>query len=196
MCRIMSLHVSCTGYGKSRNELPVLVPVTSRKRLMSTMGTMLPDFTQSNISIRPAAGCIAAYVWLPVAAVVLIPIAGAVVGKLFPMWGSVIDFLTVMGEVPSVYLLAVKIAARLGTGIGVNGPNLTLKYCRLYRFHTVIVPKNKLAYIKIRRTLFQRAGGYCDLVFYTCGERVRGHRIRGIKYAEAELLVQNYDKMR
>ncbi len=194
VCRIMSLHISCTGYGKSKNELPVLVPVTGRERVLSTIRTMLPDFTQSNISIKAADRCIVSYVWLPATAVVLIPIAGAAAREVLPMWESVINFLTAMAEVLAVYLLAVKVVAKLGTGIGVNGANLTLRYCRFYRFHTVIVPKNKIAYVKIRRTIFQLAGGYCDLIFYTCGEHVRGHKIRGIKYNEAVELVKDYDK--
>lgn len=195
ICKVMSLHVSCTGYGKNKNELPVLVPVTGERRVMSTIRTMLPDFTQSNILIRPAARSIVSYVLLPAAAVLLIPIAGVVLREFFHEWEEIIIFLTIMGEIPSIYLLAVKNLAHFVTGIGAGHKNLTLKYCRMYDFHTVIVPKERIAYVKIRRTLFQRASGCCDMVFYTCGERVRAHKIKGIKYVEAENLVSNYDKM-
>ena len=195
ICKVMSLHVSCTGYGKNKNELPVLVPVTGERRVMSTIRTMLPDFTQSNILIRPAARSIVSYVWLPAAEVLLIPIAGVVLREFFHEWEEIIIFLTIMGEIPSIYLLAVKNLAHFVTGIGAGHKNLTLKYCRMYDFHTVIVPKERIAYVKIRRTLFQLASGCCDMVFYTCGERVRAHKIKGIKYVEAGNLVSNYDKM-
>lgn len=192
--KIMSVHVSCTGYGKGRNEIPVFVPVTTRRRVISTMKMMLPDFTLSNITLKPKRTYIIAYIWLPLVLTVGVPFGAIVAARFFPEWSGAIKFLAAMLEIPSVYLLAVKIAAKLGTGIGEGAETLTVRYCRAYQFHTVIVPKVRVAYIKIRRTPFQRVSGCCDVVVYTRGERVQGHRVRGIGFAEAEFFAANYTK--
>lgn len=191
--KIMSVHVSCTGYGKSRNEIPVFVPVTTRRRVMSTMEMMLPDFTLSNITLKPKRTYVMAYIWLPLVFMVGVPLGAIAAIRFFPDWSGAIKFLAVMLEIPSVYLLAVKIAARLITGIGSEEETLTIRYCRAYQFHTVIVPKVRVAYIKIRRTPFQRVSGCCDVVIYTRGERVQGHRIRGIRFTEAANFAANYN---
>ena len=193
--KIMSVHVSCTGYGKGRNEIPVFVPVTTRQRVMSTMKMMLPDFTLSNIVLKPRRTYIIAYIWLPLALTVGVPFGAIAAARFFPEWSGAIKFLAAMLEIPSVYLLAVKIAAKLSTGIGEGMETLTIRYCRAYQFHTVIVPKMRVAYIKIRRTPFQRVSGCCDVVVYTRGERVQGHRVKGIEFAEADFFAANYTKM-
>ena len=195
IAKIMSVHVSCTGYGKDRNEMPVFVPVTTKRRVMSTMEMMLPDFTQSNIAIKPKRTYIMAYIWLPLVLAIAVPTTAAVLCGIFSEWAGTIKFLGAMLELFSLYLLAVKIIAKLSTGIGVGKDGLTVVYCRANRFHTVIVPKRRIAYIKIRRTPFQRIGRCCDVVIYTRGERVKGHRVRGIPLAAAENFVKNYDKM-
>ncbi len=193
--KIMSVHVSCTGYGKSKNEIPVFVPISTRRRVMSTMEMMLPEFTLSNISLKPKRTYILAYIWLPLVLTVGVPIAAAVTCRIFPEWTGAVKFAAVMLEILSVYLLAVKISAKLSSGIGVGSETLTVKYCRAYQFHTVIVPKRRIAYIKIRRTLFQRVSGCCDVVIYTRGERAARHRVRGILIDEAEELAVKYDKI-
>lgn len=193
--KIMSVHVSCTGYGKSRNEIPVFVPISTRRRVMSTMEMMLPEFTLSNISLRPKRTYIMAYIWLPLVLTLGVPIAAVVTCRIFPEWAGAVKFAAVMLELFSIYLLAVKISAKLSSGIGVGRETLTIKYCRAHRFHTVIVPKRRIAYIKIRRTLFQRVSGCCDVVIYTRGERATRHRVRGILVGEAEELAVKYDKI-
>ncbi len=193
--KIMSVHVSCTGYGKSKNEIPVFVPVTTRRRVMSTMEMMLPDFTQSNITLKPKRTYILAYIWLPLVLTAAVPAAAIWADSIFPDWTGAIKFLAAMLEIPSVYLLAVKIAAKLSTGIGTGDETLTVRYCRAYQFHTVIVPKARVAYIKIRRTPFQQVGGLCDVVIYTRGERVQGHKVRGVRLSEAEFFAANYNKL-
>ncbi len=193
--KIMSVHVSCTGYGKGRNEIPVFVPVTTRQRVMSTMEMMLPDFTLSNITLKPKPTYVMAYIWLPLVLTVGVPIGAIVAARFFPDWLGAIKFLAIMLEIPSVYLLAVKIAAKLGTGIGAGAKTLTVRYCHAYRFHTVIVPKVRVAYIKIRRTPFQRVSECCDVVIYTRGERVQGHKVRGVRFTEAEFFAENYNNV-
>ena len=193
--RVMSVHVSCTGYGKSRSEIPVFVPITTRRRVMSSMQMTLPDFTMSNISLKPKRTYIMGYVWVPLVMSLVFPVCAAVLLRKFPDWGGVINFLGAMAEIPSIYLLAVKITAKYTSGIGAEKGMVTLKYCKLFQFHTIIVPKSRIAYVCVRQSLFQRVGKCCDVWIYTRGERAARHRIRGISVSDAEDFAANYDRL-
>ncbi|MCH5350293.1 MAG: PH domain-containing protein [Oscillospiraceae bacterium] len=185
ICKVMSVHVSCTGYGKEKNEIPVFVPVTTKNRVIGSMQMILPNFTISNISMRPKKWYIMPFIMPPIIMIAAFPATAYFAMRLFPTWDSVIKFLLVMGEIPSVYLLIVKTAAKFTTGIGDGGETVTLKYCKFYQFHTVIVPKNKIVYVRLTQTIFQRFNKSCDVHIYTRGERAAKHRVRGIPLAEA-----------
>lgn len=193
VCKVMSVHVSCTGYGKSKNEIPVFVPVTTRDRVIGSMRLLLPNFTVSNITVKTKGSYILPFIWGPLIAAAAFPV-GAVLGVRFlPNWESVIRFLLIMGEIPSVYMLAVGIAAKFSTGIGIGDNTITLRYCKTNKFHTVIVPKNKIVYVRLSRTVFQLLNGTADIWVYTRGERAAKHRIRGIPVNTAEDFVKIYD---
>lgn len=186
ICRVMSVHVSCTGYGKSKNEIPVFVPITTKKRVMSTMQMMLPSFTLSNISLKPKPFYILPFLWGPLLSAVLLPVGAVAAARFFPAWSGIVKFLLIMGEIPSLYLIAVKITAKFTTGIGFGSDTITLKYCTFSQFHTVIVPKSRIAYVRLSRTIFQRFNGTCDVWVYSRGERASKHRICGIDVKKAE----------
>lgn len=188
--KVMSVHVSCTGYGKRRNELPVFVPVTTRKRVLSTMQMMLPDFTLSNIYLRPHRKALLSYVLPPLLIVLSIFSAALFFLHFFSQWQRLIKFFVVMVEIPAVYLLIVKIAAFMSTGAGAGEAVLTLRYCRFFHFHTVIVPKSRVAYTKISQNPFQRIRKRCDLVVFIRGERVTRHRLKNLPFAETEGFLQ------
>ncbi|MDE5860233.1 MAG: PH domain-containing protein, partial [Oscillospiraceae bacterium] len=194
ICRVMSVHVSCTGYGKNKNEIPVFVPITTRNRVIGSMRLILPNFTVSNISLKPKKSYIMPFIMAPLIAAAALPIAAYWTGRFFPAWNSIIKFLLIMGEIPAVYLLIVKITAKFATGIGVGDETITVKYCRFSQFHTVIVPKNKIVYVKLTQTVFQRFNKTCDVWIYTRGERAARHRARGIDTAEAEDFAGRYEK--
>lgn len=191
ICRVMSVHVSCTGYGKSKNEIPVFVPVTTKKRVMSSMRMMLPNFTLSNISLRSKPSYILPFIGGPLAATAGLPAGAVAAAHFFPAWSGIIKFLLIMGEIPALYLIAVKITAKFTTGIGFGEDTMTLKYCTFSQFHTVIVPKSRIAYVKLTRTVFQRFNGTCDVWVYSRGEHASKHRIRGIDVKKAEELFGN-----
>ncbi len=186
ICRVMSVHVSCTGYGKEKNGIPVFVPITTKNRVMDSMRLILPKFTVSNISVKTKKSYIAAFIWVPVILAAALPFAAWAMRTLFPRWDSVINFLLVMGEIPLIYLLIVKIFAAFTTGIGIGDEMVTLKYCSMYQFHTIVVPKDKIVYVRLSQTIFQRGTNVCNVYVYTRGERASKHRIRGISMTEAE----------
>ena len=192
ICKVMSVHASCTGYGKEKNGIPVFVPITTRNRIMDSMRLILPKFTMSNISIKTKKSYIIAFVWVPILLTALFPLAAYWAERAFPRWDSVILFLEIMAEIPAIYLLIVKICAKFTTGIGIGNNMVTLKYCSLYQFHTVVVPKNKIVYVRLRQTIFQRGSRVCDVLVYTRGERASRHRIRGISVADAERFSREY----
>lgn len=186
ICKVMSVHAGCTGYGKEKNGIPVFVPITTRNRVMDSMRLILPRFTISNISIKTKKSYIIAFVWLPVLLAAAFPAAAWFIKNAFPNWSSVVNFLLIMAEIPTIYLLIVKIFAKFTTGIGMSDEMVTLKYCSMYQFHTIIVPKNKIAYVRLSQTLFQRGTHVCDVIVYTRGEHASRHRLRGIPVLEAE----------
>lgn len=188
-----SAHISCTGYGMRKNELPVLVPMATKRHIRELISEVFSDFTRSNILLRTKKSYITAYVWLPVVLIFGLLIVMKIMKDNFSEWSAAINFFAVMFELPAVYLLAVKLSAKFSTGIGISSKLITVSYCRAYRFHTIIVPKKKVLYINIRRTLFQRISGCCDVIIYTRGERVQGHKVRGLRLSEANLFVENYD---
>ncbi|MCM1330445.1 MAG: PH domain-containing protein [Ruminococcus sp.] len=191
-CKVMSVHVSCTGYGKSRNEIPVFVPVTTRNRVIGSMRLLLPDFTVSDITLKTKGSYILPFIWAPLLAAAAFPVGAVLAVRFFPGWGSVAKFLLIMGEIPSLYMLAVGFTAKFSTGIGIGESTVTLRYCRTNKFHTVIVPKDKIVYVRLSRTVFQLMNGTADVWVYTRGERAAKHRIRGIPAADAERFMGEY----
>ena len=186
ICGVMSVHASCTGYGKEKNGIPVFVPITTRNRVMDSMRLILPKFTVNEISIKTKKGYIIAFVWVPILLAAGLPFIAIYAAALFPRWDSIIKFLVSMAEIPAIYLLIVKFCAKFTTGIGLGDGMVTLRYCRFYQFHTVIVPRNKIVCVRLSQTIFQRFSDVCDVFVYTRGERASKHRIRGISCPEAE----------
>lgn len=193
ICRVMSVHVNCTGYGKKRNEIPVFVPITTRKRVLSSMQQLLPEFTMSNITLKPRKMYFMAFLWVPLVMSTVIPAIGAVAIEIFPEWQGAIKFFALMAEIPSVYLLIVKFVSKFTTGVGIEANTITLKYCKNFYFHTIVVPKSRVAYVRLRQTFFQRRKGCCDVWVYTRGERAARHRVRGIALDEAEKFAADYE---
>ncbi len=192
MIGVVSVYVRCTGYGKGRGEQSVIVPFAAPKCAKAAVKELLPNITKSNNFINAKHF----YIGVPLSASAAVFVGATLIIHYFPEWSNAANFFGAMLGGVLLYCTAVKIAAHFSTGIGVNGVALTLKYSSGTRFHTVIVPVARVAYIKIRRTIFQRAGGNCDVVVYTKGAGTRAHRVRGVDVKDAAFLMKNYDKMR
>lgn len=184
ICRVMSVHVSCSGYGKAKNEIPVFVPITTKRRVMGSMQMLLPRFPVNEVRLKPHWNYIFRFIGPPTMVIFAVLAAGFVSVIFFPEWFNVIAFVIIMTEIPSLYMLLVKFAAYYTNGIDFTKKTLCLKYCRYFQFHSIIVPESRIALVSVKQTLFQRQNKSCDFIVYTNAEFTKSHRVKGLSLDE------------
>lgn len=192
LLRLSMVFIHCAGYAKSKDEHAVLIPASDDREVRRTIRRLLPEFQRSPRQLRPPRGSVVRYAMLPFWCSVLIPVCTAVAARLFSFWASLIVFVGAMTTVPFVWLLLVKIVDCHTAGLAVSRRHVTLYYTLGYAFHTVVVPREKINYIQLRSSVFQRWSGNCDVILYTYSETVKRHQIGNLRLSEVtELLEKN-----
>ncbi|GEM_PF-529225 len=188
---LASVHISVTGYGKGSNEFPVIFPIcaTRRRKLRllneeNAMATILPEYIKDCDYIR----CRNLYCWRTVSWAAFwvwsVPLAAMAVLLRFPEWYSLVLFISVLVEIPAVWMLFCKAANHFTNGFDITEGSVCARYGKFYEFHSVCVPIERLAEVRISQTIFQRMNGSCDVYVYPAAERAGLHIVRGMPMNE------------
>lgn len=175
--RVSSVHVHCTGYGKTKRELAVLIPITTKSQVLNSLKMLLPEFKPSNPSVMPGPHQMQRFILFPILFILTEPLTALILMKIFPSWIEMIIFIAIVFEIPCVWILIVKIVANYTTGIGKKDNFVIIKYNKLYSFHQLIVPQNKISCVKITQTPFQKTSNDCTVIFYTHAEHTKKHKV-------------------
>jgi len=178
--KVMSVHISCSGYGNSKNEIPVLVPVTTRGRVESSLKMLLPRFSLKEPEIKPRFKYKWKYLGIPIFLILLVFALAYAAVWFFPDWYSFIAFLLIMLELPLIYLLLVKFISLYTSGVSFSKDTICLKYCKFTQFHDVTIPLSRVAITKISQTILQKRNGSCDFTVYPNNESTKKHRVKGL----------------
>lgn len=185
--RVMSVNISCSGYGKQKNEIPVFVPVTGSKNVAEVIESFLPEFSSEEgerFDVR--IGYVMKFLGPPTVLIFAIIVAFGAAVVFLPEWYSVILFAAVMGEIVAVHLLTVNLAAFITNSVEVCEKSIVVRYCKAFGFHNVIAPIDKISEIRISQNFLQKFNGSCNFVLYTRGERAVKHTVRGMQLCDAE----------
>lgn len=190
LCRVMSVQVSSSGYGKIKNEIPVIIPVTDRQNGARLMGMLLPEIPQGSTKINPQKNYLLRFEALPVIMIFGIQLLAFLMLMFFPAWYKVIFFTAVMGEILSLHFYIVSLVSYFTNGIGSDRGVLTLKYIKFLRFHHVSIPLGKVVKVKIRQTFLQKRNGSCDLIIFTVNEKKGRHRVNGLNFDDVVSILE------
>jgi len=180
--KISSVHIHCSGYGKGKRAIAVLIPITTKNEAYGSLHMLLPNLSVPKISVRPTLGQITRFVFIPVLIIISIPIVAFVLILIFPNWREVIIFAGIIFEIPAVWLLIVKIVSKFTTGIGFYNDVLTLKYCKKYEFHTALVPFDKISMVQIIQSIPQKPTNNCNLKIFTNAEKTKSHFVKYLPF--------------
>ncbi len=182
MFNICSVEVCCTGYGKRWKEISALIPITTSKDAVMSAKLIAPEFSLCKPQVKTSRACIPGFIVLPALAT-FVPIAvGILMQYFFPWRRSQIIFIEIMVALPLLWLTIVKCEAAVSTSMGFEGNNVTLSYCRWYTFHKVVLKRESITKVTIRRNPLARLFGTCTVVIYTTGEDSRRHFVGGVNY--------------
>ena len=189
-----TIYISCTGYGKDKNTLAVLIPPTGYARAERELAGLLPERMPVPVTVRPTPTALWRYCRAPALVGLGIGLFGQRLVALLPTWATVAAPLVWLGIIPCLWLLAVRLLALRHTGIGYQKGRLTLCLCRRLTLHQVTVPLSHITAVQVRQSPFQRWFGRCDVLVYTANEYRHPHRIRQLPLDAVEKLNKLFRK--
>ena len=166
-----SAMISCTGYGKDKNELAALLPAVDSQGLRQSLHLILPEIQPTARQYKPPARTITRFL-IPPCTTLLCTLAGfLLLDYLFPEFHELTLYLGIMVHIPIVWWLFVKITAFFHVGIGIRDDVYTFRSTFAYAIYTTVVHKNKIARVEVRQSLFQKMANCSDVIIYTYNER-------------------------
>lgn len=184
--RVMSVNISCSGYGSGTKSLPVLVPLVTKK----TLNENLSDIVHARFSLKkqykPRKTSFWQYIWLSVIISVSILPLTSLITYFIPDFYELALFITVMAEMPAVWSIIIGLTALCSSGITFNDGYIQLNYAKGFVFHTVIAEPEKIVKFCIKQSVFQRIFKKCTIIIYIGSEKTTKHTIKAIPLDDAK----------
>ncbi len=180
LTRLYTVFIGCTGYGKDKNTLAVLLPPCRRSQADEQTAVLLPHLLPCPVTVRPAKRAAGRYLRLPLLLILGLPLVRWAILQQWPQWRELTTYLTVMALLPCLWLLAVRWVDLRTAGVGYADGRYTLCYSAGLTLHRVTVPAHKVAVLRLRQSLWQRRRGTCDIILYSYHEHRRPHRVREV----------------
>lgn len=180
----VTVSINCAGYGSDSQYLPVLLPIKMEKDLGRGL-ERIGVFSGVELDIRARKKGFLNYIMNPfILAVVLIPL-GDFVAELFPSFAELAKFTAIMLEIPSVWLISVKIVALYTSGISLYDDKIVVRCSKWTSFHTVVADRRNVVKIDIQQSLFQLLNGRCSIHLWFCGEIGTRYMVRSVSLEDA-----------
>lgn len=189
---VVTVNISCAGYGSESQYLPVLLPIRMEKDLGGEL-EKIGVFKGGKLDIVPKKQGIMNYIWLPVISTVCLLPAGDAIAELFPKFSELIHFTAIMLEIPSIWMIAVKTVAMLTSGISLYDERIMIRCSKWTAFHTVVADMDNIVKIDIQQSLFQLFNGRCSIHLWLCGEMSTRYIVRSITLEDALKISQVLD---
>ncbi len=189
--RVSTLSVHATGFGNTgRKELSVVLPITPKRELVSTLKEVFPEYPPLKIDLHTDPKGYKGFFILPMAWAIVPLLGFGALHHFAPDWYDMARPAMIISLIPAVWLLIVKAVSMFSTGIGIRDGYISLRYAHLFGFHSVIMPFDRLAKVVLRQTPFQRLGGTCTLILYSHSDSKRSHKIMGVRLDRAMNLLE------
>lgn len=177
--------IHSNGYGKRKDELSILMPSGGKKEIRQNIELLLPEINLSKKAIKPKLKYLSRFLIPPLSWIGGIAAGCFILLHYFYRFRDIIVFLGIMALIPAFWYLLVKIVSFCHSGVGKNDNSYTFYYTYVYRIKTVVVPKERIVKLTIRRSLFQVMAGCCDVVILTFSEGRKRHVVPNLNFQQA-----------
>lgn len=194
LTKIFSFYIAfihCNGYGNKKDELSILMPAGRNKEIMQTIRLLLPEIPICKPTLKPKKRYLSRFLIPPLSWIFGVLVGTIGVNYFFPQLYDIVVFFRIMAFILCFCFLGVKLISYFHTGVGIEKNVYTFQYTYIFRIKTIVVPKERIVKLKIRRSIFQLMSGCCDIVILTYSESKKRHVIPNLNYEEVLLLLKD-----
>lgn len=186
---LVSVTISCAGYGTNRRHLPVLMPMKRQSSVRRELKNAAAYIGLPN-DYRPTITGWLNYVFYPLVVIVTaVPLHHLITGTI-PMFYDLSLYFAVMLEIPAVWLFFVKCAAFFTSGVVIKDDIIIVRCCKFTSFHTVTALRSKIVKIEIEQSFFQKLGRRSGISFWFEGEEHRRYRVNGFRSRDVNRIAE------
>lgn len=186
LCGAVSVNISCAGYGSGSKQLPVLLPMRKENNLGSALESIGVS-TENKNNFRPKISGLLSYTCMPILGIILVCMLYYLITRYMPQLSELAYFLMIMGEIPLVWLTAVKTAALFRSGISVDDEKIIVCTSKMTTFHTVIAETENVVIVEIKQTIFQRiTKKKCHVTIWFTEEKKSRFTVKSLSVEDAE----------
>lgn len=184
LLRLMSVHISCPGYGNQKNELPVLMPLLQKSHAAHFLQPLLkhqPDIIEKKKPKQTfSLFRIWLFIWQPLLLMGMVLAAMILTKHFFPLIYMRFSFFGWMLFLPCGWFLLIRCVSAIRTRMWIENDRLYLHYSSGFIFHTIIAPISNVICVQITRTRTGKRCGLCNVFFYLQGKHVHRHKLTGV----------------
>ncbi len=192
LSKILGLYVvflHCIGYGKRKNDKAVLLPAATAATTKRVLEQLLWELPCCAATVKPVKHALWRYVRWPLLILVLIPLAVYLLTPFTATFTELLHFVGVIACIPVIWRLVIAVLDRGSAGMGVTAACITMRYSRKFTLHTVVIPQERISFIRIRQSVFQKRRDICDVYVYTYNEKRTCHRLRQVSKKDVQKLL-------
>lgn len=189
--KFVSINVNCSGYGSKKEEIPVFIPIMSRRNCQDTISAIMPNMKIYPNNYKPRLTNFWRYTYKAIIPCVIILLAYFISIYFLPNAKTIIRYLTLMFEIPLVWYLVICIISLFTTGFSLKDNQLCIRYSKWYTFHTILVSDVKIAKVSITQTIFQKFSDTYNITFYLTTEQSQAHKVMGMPRTAIEPFLSN-----
>ncbi len=187
--RIESVHLSAVGYEKVE-PISAMIPVVTRNGLVGEIRDLTSPLLPKAREYRPVSYGWFKYLIDPLWGLLAITALSLLSYLARPAGGHIIRLLAIAATIPFVWILIIRILDFFSSGLSVRKNHYVIRYSLWFRFHTVVLPKEKVIRIVVQQSWIQKPFGTCDVLFYSYGEKRSMHILRNFSYQEMQELLK------
>ncbi len=179
----VAVHISCAGYGSAKSRLPVLLPVKSEKKIGSGLEILGITGKLENSFCAKKMGYLS-YIMPPfLCSAAIFPLFTVIVEHI-PKLYELMFFIAVMLEIPSVWLVIVKLAALFTSGISIYDETVMVRCSKWTKFYTVIAGRDNVAKIELEQNVLQKISGRCAVSIWFGSEEYKRFKVKAMSAAD------------
>lgn len=168
----------------------VIVPATKMKNLEKKTNNIFNQKIQNikKTEIKPSKTSVFSYISEPILAFSVMFWVLRKLKNTYPKWTDFLFFIAAMLSIIFFWLLIIKLINFFSCGISCQNNNFIIKQSKLFKFHTIIIPKNKIIKLEIRQNPSQKLFKKFDVVVHSSSQHLSVFKLKNLNFSEIKNL--------